>query len=365
MAKLSHSAVNKYLTCGEMYRLHYQDKLRPLGIGSALIFGKAVDKALEAMLTDQDYVQVFQDTWLQQEINGHLEYLDKHMDIIYFKSDLDEGLLSLDDLALLEEERPPMVADLAQAKSLLNQAAFKVVSLKVLEYYNYACWLSLRAKGLLMLQAYERDIKPRIKKVIAIQKLIKLESADGDEVVGYIDLIAELDTGEIAILDNKTAGRPYEEDKVKTSSQLALYSYAIEEEIPHTKCGYLVMVKKINKNYKKTCTVCGTINESSHKTCPETENGKRCGGEFNLEPDFYCQTQFIIDDIADRTKQIVVDNFNMVNKAIKAEIFTKNLDKCDDYFGSRCPFYDKCHSGSDQGLHTDGEIKPEITEEIT
>jgi hypothetical protein len=359
--KLSHSSAGKYMACPEMYRLHYKEKVRALGIGSALLFGKAIDHAIEVMLSNGDYANAFLAKWDRQEINGQEEYLATHPEIVYFKSDLDEGLLSVDDRAELEEKRPSTINSLDDAKSVMNQAAFKRISHEVLSYYNFACWLSLRAKGLLMLDAYDRDIKPRIKKVLAIQKPIKLESKEGDEVIGFIDLIAELDTGEVAILDNKTSGRPYEEDKVKTSAQLALYSYAMSDEFPHTKCGYLVMIKKIQKEYKKTCTVCGAGNTSAHKTCNEKVDGKRCNGDFRLEPQFYAQTQFIIDEIPERTKQMVVDNFNQVNRAINAEIYPKNLDRCGDYFGSRCPMYALCHEGSMEGLHIE---KKEIQENI-
>jgi len=45
--RLSHSAINKYLFCGEAFRLHYREGYRPKTTSSALLFGKALDKAFD------------------------------------------------------------------------------------------------------------------------------------------------------------------------------------------------------------------------------------------------------------------------------------------------------------------------------
>ena len=48
--KLSHSASEKYLTCPQQYKLHYIDRIRPDKLGSALLFGSALDEALNRLL---------------------------------------------------------------------------------------------------------------------------------------------------------------------------------------------------------------------------------------------------------------------------------------------------------------------------
>jgi hypothetical protein len=337
-----------------MYKLHYVDKLRTDKISSALVFGKAIDKAIEALLTDSaDPFKVFEDMWYSQEINGKQVVIADSSDIEYFKSDLDITLLDIDMMAKLDERKPRSVSGIREALTWINQAPFKKVPDELYDYQRYASYLSLTVKGKLIIEAYKRDIKPRIAEVIAMQKEINLEDGSGNKVVGYIDLIARLDDGRVVVIDNKTAGQPYKEDAVEHSQQLALYSYAIEDEIPHDACGYAVVLKKPKKESKKVCLACDTPNDSSHKTCAEKVEGKRCGGEFSLEITHYAETQFLISKIPDNVKAMVVDNFNQVSKAIKAEVYPKNLDKCTDYFGSSCPYYEKCWHNNDAGFKKD------------
>lgn len=48
--QLSHSAAEKFNTCGAMYKYHYIDRIRPIAFGSALGFGGAFDEALNELL---------------------------------------------------------------------------------------------------------------------------------------------------------------------------------------------------------------------------------------------------------------------------------------------------------------------------
>jgi len=340
--KLSNSSVNKWLTCGKMYKLHYVDKIRPTTISSALVFGTAFDAAIEAEMRDGNAREVFLSEW---------ERVAKHNNSIsFFKSDLDLGLLESQVIPELAESMPDQVTSLAETVSLVNQAAFKKVSAKVFEYVNLMNYYSLQTKGLLMVDAFHRDIKPRIKEVISTQKEISLDHPDGDSAIGFVDLIVRLHDDTIAVLDIKTASRPYEEDSPKTSGQLSLYSYAVSDEIPHDYVGYVVILKKPKKNTLKVCMVCGTENTSSHKTCPETNGGKRCGGDFKYDVDYYCETQFLIDKPTTALADKVIDTFNEVSRAIKAEIYPHNLSVCADHFGSKCVYYDLCHSDSMENL---------------
>ncbi len=338
--RLSHSATSKYGLCPRMYRYHYVDKLRPKGISSALLFGKAIDHAIGISLNGGDSQKAFDEAWLQQEYKGELVKLADLDELEYYKSDLDLDLLNLDLRAKLDERKPNSVANIEEALSWVKQEAFKKVPDDVRRYWKYACYLSLQVKGELMLQAFDRDHKPRIKRVIATQHQVALENAEGDSTVGYIDLIAELDSGQVAIIDIKTAARPYEEDSVRESAQLALYSFS--SDIEHDCCAYMVISKAIKKEYKKICSVCFVENTSSHKTCANVEGGKRCGGEFNIDQKLYAETQFILDKVSDNVKEMVVENFNDINRAIKHEIYPRNLDRCSDVFGKKCSYYNSC-----------------------
>jgi hypothetical protein len=61
-------------------------------------------------------------------------------------------------------------------------------------------------------------------------------------------------------------------------------------------------------------------------------------------------TQLFEDEIPEFEQNLVIDNVAEVNDAIKANVFVRNLNACDNMFGNRCPYYDKCHKGKDDGL---------------
>ncbi len=53
------------------------------------------------------------------------------------------------------------------------------------EFLSYCAWLSLYRKGLMMLEAYQQNIIPKIKKVLAIQKSISLKDTEGNTTIGF------------------------------------------------------------------------------------------------------------------------------------------------------------------------------------
>src|SRR6266571_7776252 len=61
---LSHSRVNRYLTCPEQYRLYYIEKLRPRIESAGLVFGVAIHAALADLFrTGEDPVEHFVRDW--------------------------------------------------------------------------------------------------------------------------------------------------------------------------------------------------------------------------------------------------------------------------------------------------------------
>lgn len=62
---LSHSRINRYLTCPEQYRLHYIEGLRPVVPPAALEFGKVMHRALAHLLLGEgDPLECFRALWL-------------------------------------------------------------------------------------------------------------------------------------------------------------------------------------------------------------------------------------------------------------------------------------------------------------
>lgn len=193
MTRLSHSAVDKYEQCPYKYYLHYVMKYRSSLQSSALVFGNALDIALNSMLDGKnDYREVFDSEWNKYESQADV--------IEYYNSDLDVSLLLPEELEL--------------DKPMQN-------------------FISLRRKGHRLLDAYKAEIFPSIKKVISIQEEINISGYDEegnateDSIYGKIDLIAMIEhNGELkkALLDNKTTSQPYPKTAVVKKDQLALYS---------------------------------------------------------------------------------------------------------------------------------------------
>ena len=226
--KISFSGKEKYAQCSMMYKLHYIDKIRPERIGSALVFGSALDNALNHLLEHKDLEQAKSIFWMDWAEYEHNPIID------YYKSDLDMDLLSMQESQELDEIQDDKLRE------------------------HRANWLSMFYKGNKLLESYYEELLPRIKKVISIQKEISLQgmSDDGtptdDTITGIIDLEAdvELDNGEVvrAILDNKSTSTPYPQNSYMTKHQTALYTFA--EGIKYA--GFLTMNKK---NFATQCIV--------------------------------------------------------------------------------------------------------------
>jgi hypothetical protein len=223
--------------------------------------------ALNEMLDGKDtYHDVFSSEW--SKYSG--------LDIEYYASDLNDSLLSKEETVLSLPERQ---------------------------------FLSLRYKGHLLLDAYFKEVMPRIKKVLSIQGEMNLTGYDDDgnptedSITGKLDLIAMIEDNDgnvvHALLDNKTTSEPYPKNSVQKKDQLALYACAY----PDIKTfGYLTMNKK---NFK---------------------------------------TQVILDSISDEKKDSVLTKFVAALDNIKNKQFEKNTKACYN-FGRRCEFYSHCHKG--------------------
>ena len=109
--------------------------------------------------------------------------------------------------------------------------------------------------------------------------------------------------------------------------------------------------KNIIKNRKKICSKCKYDGSGkSHKTCPNELGDKRCNSAWDETLDPQVFVQVIISAIPDRTTEIVLENFDEINKAIKAEIFPRNLAVCGDLFGRPCPYKGYCFKNDMEGL---------------
>lgn len=311
MVKLSNTAVNLYNQCSLCYKMHYIDNVRPVKTSSALVFGSSLDAALNDLL-------------LTRDINKAMGTFDEHWygyyndpNIVYFKSDLDQELLDFKGSCAIFDKDPN--------------------------------WDSLRVKGQMFIEAYYKEVLPKIKRVIVVQEPITIKNDSGDEIIGFLDLIVEWEDGKVYLMDNKSSKGKYEENSAKEGQQLPLYHYAIKDQYKLAGIGYIVLIKKINKNKVKVCKTCGIVNNSSHKKCNneyEIKNlidlnakgsTERCNGEFEITINPSVDIQYVFNKCEESDENRVLELFDKTNSAISNNEFATEHVQARGKYGY-CPY---------------------------
>lgn len=353
---LSHSAMQKYNHCPRLYRLHYLDKVRPVGTTSALLFGSAMDKACENYILNRikpQSSQVFKDEW--SKVRETSEPID------FANADFDHELLvQSDNESILKDTSFVSVSDLVSVLSDPDLATSEEEKARL----AYAKWISLYRKGKLMLAAFIKWVDENVEEVLGAQLAIELEDEEGNKVTGFADFVIKVKGYDKPIVvDLKTAARPYMRDSVLESEQLALYFLYLREAkfSDMERAAYLVLSKQIKKNRTKTCRTCNTVTTGREKTCAEGGKGKgRCNGEFDEVIDPECSVQYIHDEPQEQLISNTLDKFNNAVVSINAGVFEKNLEGCAKYYGRECPYKKYCETGCMDGL-----IKKESSERKT
>lgn len=358
--RLSYSKLRTYMECPKKYYYQNVDKYREKNRSSALCFGSAVDKAIEGKLKNSEIneIELFDAIWENQDVNGVVVALHNSLNVDYSYYDFDADLLLPEDISYMYSRAQDLVSDLAQSHSAIEvyeavknrkkQQEHKKIEDGELLYFNYCSWISLRRKGHMMINAFFNEVFPRFKQVLQVQPKISLKNEEGDEVVGYADLVAIWETGEEVVFDVKTSSVPYAKDSVKTSAQLTIYAHAMDK---HT-AGYIVLGKKLEKINIKSCSECGFKPDNNRaKTCTNilTSTSARCGGDWIEEKSMRVPIDVIIDNIPGRTEDIVIENIEEMNRGINSGIFMRNFNACNGMFG-RCPYYDICYKNDASGL---------------
>jgi hypothetical protein len=252
------------------------------------------------------------------DINGQLVNLVCSPQITYFNTDLNPDLLQdedyekiatleMGDLLITRENINEFVEDCKAIKKAKHRLAGDMLLM-----HNYICWMSLRRKAHLMIQAYRDQIIPRIVEVHEIQREVRLESPNGNYIIGFIDFEATLDDGIRYIIDNKTASKPYKENAVEESQQLAIYSEFAQ-----------------NRNY------CYIV---IHKTIKVKEPR--------------VSTQIIKGVISEELLEKVFDTVGEVCYNIEEGNFERNTKSC-FAFGQKCPYFAYCKND----LNMDGLVQ--------
>lgn len=346
--------------CPKSYDYHYNQRIRPNTTSGALLFGSALDSALNVLLMEPDKSaeDAFDQAFSEQPINGEATFIPTSTAVVYANSDFDSDLLYEEDISTIKEkfECADILSNHNALRKKKSDSGFDSLTAAEKSQYNFLIWLSMRRKGHLMLAAYRKKVLPKLTEVHEVQKAIDLKNDDGDSVVGFIDLIADVKGFGTVVLDNKTSSRDYEPDSVVTSPQLSLYTHAVSDEYKTRKAGYIVLKKQLIKNRKKICSKCGNNGSGArHKTCDALVGDSRCHGEWTetVDPDVF--VQIIIDDIPEKLEQIVLQNVDDVNRAIKSGIFTRNFASCANWYGGDCSYKKLCFENNMKGLCKTGD----------
>lgn len=329
--RVSNSSKDKYNSCARKYYYHYIAKLRSPKLGSALFFGNALDDSFSRLLLDKKMELTDEESLLLKKAPevifsekmveakndaGQVIQLAKSPLADYYTSDFDSSLFTSKTISSVKEMEPTLdtitkiVKFHEECKANLNWRNKDKRRLTDDEFqlYNYLNWLSLNEKGKLMLQAYKRDIIPKIAQVYAIQKEIEIKNEEGDVINGKIDYIASFtdDPSVPYIMDNKTSSKAYSADSVQQSEQLATYGEAEQ----NFNCGYSVVQKEVFKKEPKIRTqlIKGVVAE---ETIEKT-----------------------LDIYANLCHNLSVAGDNINN-------FPKNESSCFS-FGKICPYYQIC-----------------------
>lgn len=320
--RLSHSAASKYEQCPAMYKYHYIDKIRPIVNSSALYFGSAIDEAFNILLESKKEISIQVNkedlSVLQQAIQKFEDEWDDSFEsdcIEYFKSDIDLSLLNesiIKDLKVFDPDVSDHEEFIKECSNILKSKNKLSKEDQIL--YNRIAWECLNVKGKMLIKAYYKDILPQIYKVFDIQKKVELPDENKNLLVGYIDAIVSfIDSPEKkVILDNKTSSKPYKQDSVANSPQLA--TYCEHENIEWG--AYAVVEKQIRKREPKT------------------------------------RTQLIIDKVSEKILDETFEMYDNVLEGIENKEFDKNYDSGCFFFGKPCSYYAYCKSNGEnkQGL---------------
>src|SRR6266705_1385008 len=166
---LSHSRINRYLTCPEQYRLYYIDRLRPRVDSASLVFGTVIHVAIADLFrTGEDPVSHFHRDW----------------------------------------------------------ETLKQVQLR---YSKRESWEDFNTKGGKLLRQFLEVEAPKIGKTFGVERKFELRvTALKRPFIGSIDLVAEI-KNRTTVVDFKTATSDYDDHEAALSDQLTAYSLAEPE----------------------------------------------------------------------------------------------------------------------------------------
>jgi len=325
---LSHSQMNTYTDCPRKWFLDKQKRLRPNYKGSALLFGSALDSAVEHILLNLEDPEAkimarkeFRYNLKNFDVNGVKKQLPSDLlDVRFFAGDVDPKLLDQELVDQICVENLHIEAlDLADFLEYCKQQRKSKTALKKVEQklFNWMAYSSMMIKGIMLLDVLGDWIDENIAEVHEVQKKIEIENNNGDKFIGYLDFIVTLKDGRRVLIDLKTSSNPtkyYPPESASESVQLGIY--AQEEGIEDV--AYLVGDKKIRVREPRV------------------------------------RLSFIEGKITEEHLDTIFENIEEATTEIKEKLelgegaFEKNLDSCVNFGG--CPYFNYCKKGDMKGL---------------
>lgn len=364
--KTSHSQNSTYIACPQHWDLSYNKGYANPIEGSSTYFGSAVDAAVGDMLDGkQDWLKTFYDRWNKSWSFGKSTQIFDNPDIIYGHKDFDQHVLEPKDYPQLETwakqlgliahaatPSPDDLVDLYKLCSEIKRNPYKNLTQDQLTFFNRSSWLSMKRKGKVLLTAFNTQFYPKVRKVLATQQRATIkDAATGDAITGFIDMVLEIDGYDKPIIfDLKTAGMPYDQEDIDLTQQLTLYSAMKGAEYNTDLVGFVVLCKNIPKKTVSTCASCGHTKTGRHKTCDNVINGTRCNGNWSEIVTPEPVVQVLIEKKTQQQVQSLLWDIGNIIFAMKNGIVYKNTNKCNDWYGGPCPFYNACHKGDYSGL---------------
>lgn len=322
--------MGRFLSCPFSYEQHYIKRIRPIKTASPLFFGIGLDSGLNCLLTKSktEPLEAYRNSVKHVELGmmkpGRYDY-DKWLLPYKVKQ---EALTFLKTLGYKGKDCDELWNTLMDKEKL---------SKKQEKALDFLARMSLEHKALALFEAYKKQILPKIKKVIAVQKNVG---------PGILDIKLVWEDGKTYIADNKSAASEYDETQAEYDFQMT--SYAIEEKVDDIM--FIVLPKKIDKKFKKTCKECGKVCETQHKTCAVEVKGVRCNGQFKSEMELDIKIQVVTSQVTKMMKTRAKEIQDQVCKTIDGGNFPCNFAQCSNQYGRPCEYRDLYWKGSMEGL---------------
>lgn len=364
--RVSNTQRSLYIQCPQRYKYRYKYKMRERAKGSALPFGVAFDQASDVLFLKRDLsgaIQRFSDIWMASEGNPDIKFSATDLDVrIYQPSDIAKLEASAGNLnhskAKGEFDSDGDVISLLKAiKKMKDQSFMRDLTDEESQFLHYANILCMNRKGHLMLESFYQNILPHISEVVSTQAQIDVDNGKGDSIIGYIDLLCKmagyklpngrvLTDQDLVVADVKTAGIVFwsKLDDLNSSDQLELYlcSPQVQSISPTNLIAYMAVAKNISKEETYSCSKCGNVKSSAHKTCNADIDGKRCNGDWAGSVRYFSESKIVIGERNLQEAAKVYGDYDGVVTAINNNIYYRNRESCKAY-GSVCPYYGICN----------------------